>query len=136
MQTLAALVAEPMAALVDTMWVGRLGALELAACAAAASIFNLASKLINVPLTAVTTSLVAAASPSPPLAAGKLGLCTWMTSAGGSATWALPATSGSGTALGASAVQQAAVSGALSAGLAVGLLQGTAPACSRTRRRQ
>eukprot|EP00892_Ulva_mutabilis_P007725 jgi/Ulvmu1/5324/UM022_0118.1 len=119
--TLATLAAEPMAALVDTMWVGRLGTAELAACAAAASVFNLATKLINMPLSAVTTSLVAAAS-APAEAAGRAGSCTWQRGAGaGTAAWAA---AGSAAAAAVSPAQQAAVSGALCAGLAAGVLQG------------
>ena len=62
LQTLVALAAEPMASLVDTFWVGRIGPAELAACAAAQTFFNLVTKLINVPLTAVTVSMIAQAT--------------------------------------------------------------------------
>ena len=61
-QTLIALAAEPLASLVDTIWVGRIGPAELAACAAANAVFNLVTKIINMPLTAVTTSMIAHAS--------------------------------------------------------------------------
>lgn len=117
MQTLAALAAEPVAALVDTMWVGRIGPLELAACAAAAAIFSLVAKLINVPLAAVTTSLVAAATAAP--AAGKAGRCTWR-GGGGRCGW-LERRPGGGA---AAPDRKAAVSGALCAALAAGVLQG------------
>lgn len=116
MQALAALAAEPVAALVDTMWIGRAGPLQLAAVAAAAAIFNLATKVINMPLAAVTTSLVAAATTA--TAGGNSGRCTWR-GGGGRCGW-----QGSGSGPGAAAAPQAAVSGALCAGLAAGLLQG------------
>jgi hypothetical protein len=61
-QTLVALAAEPLASLVDTMWLGRIGPPELAACAAAQAVFNLVTKLVNIPLTAVTVSMIAQAS--------------------------------------------------------------------------
>lgn len=126
MQTLAALAAEPVAALVDTMWVGRIGPLELAAVAAAAAIFNLATKLINLPLAAVTTSLVAATAAAP--ATGKPGLCGW-SGGGGLCGWQ----GGGGGTPGAAAARQAAVTGALCAGLAAGVLQGeSAPVFSTT----
>ena len=45
LQTLLVLAAEPMASLVDTVWVGRLGSPELAACAAALAVFNVVTKV-------------------------------------------------------------------------------------------
>ncbi|PUZ62674.1 hypothetical protein GQ55_3G004800 [Panicum hallii var. hallii] len=56
-----ALAADPVTALVDTAFVGhiRKGSDELAAVGASASVFNLISKLFNVPLLNVTTSFVA-----------------------------------------------------------------------------
>ncbi|XP_057829022.2 protein DETOXIFICATION 44, chloroplastic isoform X2 [Cryptomeria japonica] len=50
---------EPMAQLMETAYVGRLGPVELAAIGVSISIFNLVSKLFNVPLVNVTTSFVA-----------------------------------------------------------------------------
>ena len=59
--TLAALAADPLASLVSTAWVGRLGASELASVGVALSVYNAATKLFNMPLLAVTTSAVATA---------------------------------------------------------------------------
>ncbi|CAA7389364.1 unnamed protein product [Spirodela intermedia] len=53
------LAADPIASLVDTAFVGHLGSAELAAVGISASVFNLVSKLFNVPLLNVTTSFVA-----------------------------------------------------------------------------
>ena len=61
-QLLASLAAEPLAGLVDAAYVGRLGPTQLAGVGVALSIFNSSTKLLNVPLLAVTTSAVAAAS--------------------------------------------------------------------------
>ncbi|XP_059668073.1 protein DETOXIFICATION 44, chloroplastic isoform X1 [Cornus florida] len=54
-----ALAADPIASLVDTAFVGHLGSAELAAIGVSVSVFNLVSKLFNVPLLNVTTSFVA-----------------------------------------------------------------------------
>nr|GLL36842.1 protein DETOXIFICATION 44, chloroplastic [Ipomoea trifida] len=54
-----ALAADPIASLIDTAFVGHLGSVELAAVGVSASVFNLVSKLFNVPLLNVTTSFVA-----------------------------------------------------------------------------
>ncbi|WOL17994.1 protein DETOXIFICATION 44, chloroplastic [Canna indica] len=54
-----ALAADPIASLVDTAFVGHLGSVELAAIGVSVSVFNLVSKLFNVPLLNVTTSFVA-----------------------------------------------------------------------------
>ncbi|XP_010922639.1 protein DETOXIFICATION 44, chloroplastic [Elaeis guineensis] len=54
-----ALAADPIASLVDTAFVGHLGSVELAAVGVSVSVFNLVSKLLNVPLLNVTTSFVA-----------------------------------------------------------------------------
>lgn len=54
-----ALAADPIASLVNTAFVGRLGSVELAAVGVSATVFNLVSKLFNVPLLNVTTSFVA-----------------------------------------------------------------------------
>lgn len=58
---LAALAADPIASLMDTMFVGHIGRAHLAGVGTAVSIFNSTTKLFNVPLLAVTTSLVASA---------------------------------------------------------------------------
>ncbi|KAH1199403.1 Protein DETOXIFICATION 44, chloroplastic [Glycine max] len=54
-----ALAADPIASLIDTAFVGHIGAVELAAVGVSASGFNLVSKAFNVPLLNVTTSFVA-----------------------------------------------------------------------------
>ncbi|XP_044374381.1 protein DETOXIFICATION 44, chloroplastic isoform X2 [Triticum aestivum] len=54
-----ALAADPVTALVDTAFVGHIGSVELAAVGVSISVFNLVSKLFNVPLLNVTTSFVA-----------------------------------------------------------------------------
>ncbi|OMO84967.1 Multi antimicrobial extrusion protein [Corchorus capsularis] len=54
-----ALAADPITSLVDTAFVGHLGSVELAAVGISVSIFNLVSKLFNVPLLNITTSFVA-----------------------------------------------------------------------------
>ncbi|CAI0424114.1 unnamed protein product [Linum tenue] len=54
-----ALAADPIISLVDTAFVGHIGAVELAAVGVSVSIFNLVSKLFNVPLLNITTSFVA-----------------------------------------------------------------------------
>ncbi|XP_062166195.1 protein DETOXIFICATION 44, chloroplastic isoform X1 [Alnus glutinosa] len=54
-----ALAADPIASLVDTAFVGHLGSVELAAVGVSVSVFNLVSKLFNVPLLNITTSFVA-----------------------------------------------------------------------------
>nr|CAB3459119.1 unnamed protein product [Digitaria exilis] len=54
-----ALAADPITTLVDTAFVGHIGSAQLAAVGASASVFNLVSKLFNVPLLNVTTSFVA-----------------------------------------------------------------------------
>ncbi|EFN58423.1 hypothetical protein CHLNCDRAFT_140379 [Chlorella variabilis] len=59
--TLATLAADPLASLVSTGFVGRLGAVPLAAAGVALSVYNSATKLLNMPLLAVTTSSVAQA---------------------------------------------------------------------------
>ncbi|XP_059063596.1 protein DETOXIFICATION 44, chloroplastic isoform X2 [Cryptomeria japonica] len=53
------LAAEPIASLVDTAFVGHIGPVELAAVGVSISIFNIVSKLFNIPLLNVTTSFVA-----------------------------------------------------------------------------
>ncbi|CAH9103277.1 unnamed protein product [Cuscuta europaea] len=54
-----ALASDPIASLIDTAFVGHLGSVELAAVGVSASVFNLVSKLFNIPLLNVTTSFVA-----------------------------------------------------------------------------
>ncbi|XP_071907934.1 protein DETOXIFICATION 44, chloroplastic isoform X3 [Coffea arabica] len=54
-----ALLADPITSLVDTAFVGHLGSVELAAVGVSVSVFNLVSKLFNVPLLNLTTSFVA-----------------------------------------------------------------------------
>ncbi|KAI0514025.1 hypothetical protein KFK09_010058 [Dendrobium nobile] len=50
---------DPVAQLLETAFIGRLGPVELAAAGVSVSIFNIISKLFNVPLLSVTTSFVA-----------------------------------------------------------------------------
>lgn len=54
-----ALAADPITALIDTAFIGHLGSAELAAVGVSISVFNLVSKLFNVPLLNMTTSFVA-----------------------------------------------------------------------------
>ncbi|KAL5550737.1 hypothetical protein UlMin_000913, partial [Ulmus minor] len=54
-----ALAADPITSLVDTAFVGHIGSAELAAVGVSVSVFNLISKLFNVPLLNITTSFVA-----------------------------------------------------------------------------
>ncbi|KAI5663203.1 hypothetical protein M9H77_22526 [Catharanthus roseus] len=54
-----ALLADPITSLVDSAFVGHLGSVELAAVGVSVSVFNLVSKLFNVPLLNITTSFVA-----------------------------------------------------------------------------
>ena len=54
-----ALACDPIASLVDSAYIGRLGAAHLAGAGAAIALFNLMSKLLNNPLLSVTTSLIA-----------------------------------------------------------------------------
>jgi putative MATE family efflux protein len=58
--TLATLAADPLASLVSTAFVGRLGNVQLASVGIAISVFGLFTKLVNMPMLAVVTSLVAA----------------------------------------------------------------------------
>lgn len=128
MQTLAALAAEPVATLVGATWVGRMGTLPLAACAVAVSVFSLATKLINLPLTAVTTSLVATASAHSAFlqqSPGNPGVCSWRES--GKATWRGGLRDSKAHNAPATQEQRAAISSALVLGFTVGLLQGVNP---------
>ncbi|KAG8457617.1 hypothetical protein KFE25_002281 [Diacronema lutheri] len=59
---LAGLFIDPLATLVDTAWAGSLGATELAALGAAASIFGLCAKSFNFLLSATTSAVAAAAA--------------------------------------------------------------------------
>lgn len=90
----------------DTAYIGRLGAAQLAGAGVALSMFNTASKLFNVPLLSVTTSNVAAATGG--AQAGRM-------QAGGG---------GGGAQAGAGAGQAEAVAAAISSSLAVALLVG------------
>ncbi|WOG84217.1 hypothetical protein DCAR_0103399 [Daucus carota subsp. sativus] len=54
-----ALAADPIASLIDTAFIGRLGAVELAAVGVSIAIFNQASKVTIFPLVSITTSFVA-----------------------------------------------------------------------------
>lgn len=54
-----ALAADPVASLVDTAFIGRLGPVEIAAVGVAIAIFNQASKVTIFPLVSITTSFVA-----------------------------------------------------------------------------
>ncbi|KAJ7538705.1 hypothetical protein O6H91_11G059800 [Diphasiastrum complanatum] len=56
---LAALAAEPLASMVDTAFIGQIGPVELAAVGVSISVFNLVSKVLNIPLLNITTSFVA-----------------------------------------------------------------------------
>lgn len=56
---LVALAADPLASLVDTAFIGRLGSVELAAVGVSVAVFNLVSKLLNLPVLNLTTSFVA-----------------------------------------------------------------------------
>ncbi|KAK7299793.1 hypothetical protein RJT34_10621 [Clitoria ternatea] len=50
---------DPLAQLMETAYIGRLGTLELASAGVSVSIFNIISKLFNIPLLSVATSFVA-----------------------------------------------------------------------------
>ncbi|KAG0452877.1 hypothetical protein HPP92_025541 [Vanilla planifolia] len=50
---------DPLAQLLETAFIGRLGPVDLASAGVSVSIFNIISKLFNVPLLSVTTSFVA-----------------------------------------------------------------------------
>lgn len=50
---------EPLAQLMETAYIGRLGALDLASAGVSISIFNIISKVFNIPLLSVATSFVA-----------------------------------------------------------------------------
>ncbi|KAK4782748.1 hypothetical protein SAY86_007122 [Trapa natans] len=54
-----ALAADPIASLIDTAFIGRLGPVELAAVGVSIAIFNQASKITIFPLVSITTSFVA-----------------------------------------------------------------------------
>ncbi|RWW15727.1 hypothetical protein GW17_00020419 [Ensete ventricosum] len=54
-----ALAADPLASLVDTAFIGRLGSVEIAAVGVSIAIFNQVSKICIYPLVSVTTSFVA-----------------------------------------------------------------------------
>ncbi|XP_058180613.1 protein DETOXIFICATION 45, chloroplastic isoform X4 [Rhododendron vialii] len=50
---------EPLAQLMETAYIGRLGPLELASAGVSISIFNIVSKVFNIPLLSIATSFVA-----------------------------------------------------------------------------
>lgn len=50
---------DPVAQLLETAFIGRLGPVELASAAVGVSVFNIISKLFNIPLLSITTSFVA-----------------------------------------------------------------------------
>lgn len=50
---------DPLAQLMETAYIGRLGTIELASAGVSISIFNIVSKLFNIPLLSVATSFVA-----------------------------------------------------------------------------
>ncbi|XP_054786797.1 protein DETOXIFICATION 45, chloroplastic isoform X2 [Prosopis cineraria] len=50
---------DPLAQLMETAYIGRLGTMELASAGVSISIFNIVSKLFNIPLLSVATSFVA-----------------------------------------------------------------------------
>ncbi|XP_040383382.1 protein DETOXIFICATION 45, chloroplastic-like isoform X2 [Oryza brachyantha] len=50
---------DPVALLLETAYIGRLGPVELASAAVGVSVFNIISKLFNIPLLSITTSFVA-----------------------------------------------------------------------------
>ncbi|QHO39071.1 Protein DETOXIFICATION 44 [Arachis hypogaea] len=54
-----ALAADPITSLIDTAFVGHIGPAELAAVGVSTSVFNLVSKIFNIPLLNITTSFVA-----------------------------------------------------------------------------
>lgn len=54
-----ALAADPLASLIDSAFIGRIGTVELAAVGVSISVFNLVSKMFNIPLLNITTSFVA-----------------------------------------------------------------------------
>nr|KAJ0188743.1 hypothetical protein LSAT_V11C900466410 [Lactuca sativa] len=53
------LMADPIASLIDTAFIGHLGSVELAGVGVAIAIFNQASKIAIFPLVSITTSFVA-----------------------------------------------------------------------------
>lgn len=52
-------VIDPLVQLMETAYIGRLGSVELASAAVSMTLFNIISKLFNIPLLSVTTSFVA-----------------------------------------------------------------------------
>lgn len=61
LQTLATLAADPLASLISTAWVGRIGAVELAGVGVALSVYGAFTKLLNMPVLAVVTGTTATA---------------------------------------------------------------------------
>ena len=60
-----ALAADPIASLVDSAWIGRIGAMPLTASGLAIAVLNIVVRLFNTPLLSVTTSVIAKAYVSP-----------------------------------------------------------------------
>uniref|UniRef100_A0A251VP67 Multi antimicrobial extrusion protein n=1 Tax=Helianthus annuus TaxID=4232 RepID=A0A251VP67_HELAN len=54
-----ALTADPIASLVDTAFIGQIGAIELAAVGVSIAVFNQVSRIVIFPLVSITTSFVA-----------------------------------------------------------------------------
>ncbi|KAL6133930.1 hypothetical protein ACLB2K_066163 [Fragaria x ananassa] len=65
--TLLALVADPAASLIDTIFVGHIGPVELAAVGVSIAVFNQVSKIAIFPLVSITTSFVAEEDTTEPL---------------------------------------------------------------------
>ncbi|XP_041026222.1 protein DETOXIFICATION 42-like isoform X2 [Juglans microcarpa x Juglans regia] len=57
--TALALTTDPIASIIDTIFIGRIGAVELAAVGVSIAVFNQVSKIAIIPLVSVTTSFVA-----------------------------------------------------------------------------
>jgi putative MATE family efflux protein len=116
---LAALACDPIASLVDTAMLGRLGAAPLASAGVALSVFNTVAKVSNMPLLAATTSAVAAARGEAEKRRGGEG------GGGGGAGQDLT-TAESAAAAAADDPRTAAATSAVAAALAVGLVQALA----------
>ncbi|KAH7387646.1 hypothetical protein KP509_16G034400 [Ceratopteris richardii] len=79
--SLLALTADPIASLVDTAYIGRLGSVELAAVGVSIAVFNLVSKLLNFPVLNLTTSFVAEAALKPEYAEDQISVLDTVSSA-------------------------------------------------------
>ncbi|OMP10065.1 MATE efflux family protein 1-like isoform 2 [Corchorus olitorius] len=69
-----ALAADPIASLIDTAFIGRIGPVELAAVGVSIAIFNQASRITIFPLVSITTSFVAEEDTLSPQVVEDLGL--------------------------------------------------------------